>query len=536
MGYTNTCAIPNVIRRGKNYYLHFRLSRNKFFRTSLSCDSATRARYITVRLGLFISLVKSARMGAGQLSDIIKKMKKLEQKDIDNYLLETQAVFYEAAKNIPAEVRASLRGGMSLSAEKSKAIDMSKMLGTTYLNDAPAILEDSVVDQLSSKYDISGREIEIDSIAAECDLLWKQVCDAKTAFLQNNHPEYRQILASLKPETPPVQHEDMPSQLFKIPTLTEAWGDFVKYKSSWNDKIRQTNEKYFEVIAIVLGKDTPVVEITRRDIKNLLEVVERLPRQNMKPYNRMTVQQCLDLDEVEEEDLVSSKTVRDYLKLCQGLFSTYLTGEVDVLESSPTNKIKYEAKSRSYGYYSHTEMRKLVEHFLTLDGWKKWVFLLLSYTGARRSEIAKLKVSDVRLDDDSQRYYIMIEDSKTEAGIRQVPIALRLIDMGFLDYKKGKNPNDKLFPEITYSNKVTRVFHEIREMLGIDYLDDYKHRRIVHSLRHTFVTEAQTKHRLTLIQQTIGHEHSDQGETQTYTGKMRVSALLPVVDSIDWLK
>lgn len=58
-------------------------------------------------------------------------------------------------------------------------------------------------------------------------------------------------------------------------------------------------------------------------------------------------------------------------------------------------------------------------------------FLLLAYTGARRSEIAKLRVSDVRLDDDSQRYYIMIGDSKTEAGIRQVPISQRLINMGF---------------------------------------------------------------------------------------------------------
>lgn len=84
----------------------------------------------------------------------------------------------------------------------------------------------------------------------------------------------------------------------------------------------------------------------------------------------MGAQQCLDLDEVPEDDLVSSKTVKDYLKLCQGLFSTYLTGELDVLESSPTNNVKYESKSKGYGVYSQTEMRKLVTHFETLDGWK----------------------------------------------------------------------------------------------------------------------------------------------------------------------
>lgn len=88
----------------------------------------------------------------------------------------------------------------------------------------------------------------------------------------------------------------------------------------------------------------------------------------------MTIQQCLDLDEVPEEDLVSSKTVKDYLKLCQGLFSTYLTKEEDILESSPTLNVTYQAKSHSYGYYTQAEMRKLVCHFATLDGWKNGFF------------------------------------------------------------------------------------------------------------------------------------------------------------------
>jgi hypothetical protein len=48
-------------------------------------------------------------------------------------------------------------------------------------------------------------------------------------------------------------------------------------------------------------------------------------------------------------------------------------------------------------------------------------------------------VSDVRFDDDSQWHYIMIEDSKTDAGTRQVPLAPRLVDMGFLNTLKGKD-------------------------------------------------------------------------------------------------
>src|SRR5699024_1720150 len=126
-----------------------------------------------------------------------------------------------------------------------------------------------------------------------------------------------------------------------------------------------------------------------------------------------------------------------------------------------TNGVKFEAKSHSYGIYHLTEMRKLVSHFAMLEDWKKWVFLLLAYTGARRSEITALKVSDIRLDADSQRHYIMIQDSKTDAGIRQVPLSLRLINMNFLDYLKDKDPDAKLFPQVTNKTQLTRIFHSI---------------------------------------------------------------------------
>lgn len=464
-------------------------------------------------------------------------MKKLEQKDIDDYLLSIQAAFYAAAKKIPSKVRSTLRKSGSLADEKRNAIDFGQLLDFTFKQDTDPLSIDSVIEQFSSQFDLTGMENEIDCVASEYDLLWRHYCDAHIAFMDQRHSDYRQIVNSMRPESDyvPTPADRSDESLVSELTLSEAWEGFVKFKSDWTPKIRQGNEKYYEVIAAVLGADTQVTSITRRDIKNLLEVVEGLPRKNKRPYNRMTIQQCLELDEVPKEDLVSSKTVSDYLKLCQGLFSTYLTGKIDVLKSSPTNHVKYESKSKGYGGYSRTEMRKLVAHFATLDGWKKWGFLLLAYTGARRSEIANLKVSDVRLDDDSQRYYIMIEDSKTEAGIRQVPLSLRLIDMGILDYLKGKQPKDRLFPEISYSNQVTRIFHGIREVLGIDSVNDFNERRIVHSFRHTFITEALSKNNmLTHVQQTVGHEHSGHKETQSYLGRMRISDLLPVVDSIDW--
>ena len=469
--------------------------------------------------------------------DIVQKMKKLEQKDIDDYLLSVQATFYAAVKKIPATTRKRMRSSISLVREKSNIMLLGEILGETFTNDGPALSEDIIIEHLSKQYDITGMADEIDYIAAEYDLMWKNSCDAYAAFLDSRHSEYRQILSSLRPESDYVSDQASKSEESQasVLSLSEAWKGFVKFKSDWTPKIRQESEKYYEVIEAVLGADTIVNNITRRDIKNLLEMAAGLPQQNKKPYNRMTTQECLDADDIPEEDLVSSRTVNGYLKLCQGLFA-YLVREEDVLESSPTNNVKFEAKSRSYGNYSLTEMRKLVAYFNTLEDWKKWVFLLLAYTGARRSEIATLKVSDIRLDDDSQRYYILIQDSKTEAGIRQIPLSLHLIEMNFLSYVKDKNPDARLFPQITNKTQLTRIFHSIRETLDIHYLDDFKRRRIIHSLRHTFITEAAKTNNLPLVQRTVGHELSRIGQTQVYIHEFNVTALIPVIDCIDWLK
>lgn len=473
-----------------------------------------------------------------QLLDIVQKMKKLEQKDIDNYLLKVQAVFYTAAKNIPMEVRANVRNATSSpSLEKSNLTAMNKMLDSTFTVDAPALLEDTVIEQLGSEFDLTDKEAEVDEIAAQCDFFWRQVCDATLAFLNSNHTEYRQILASLKLDSPPalitVQQEKTTSAAIETPTLIEAWKEFVKYKSNWNDKIRQINEKYFEVIAIVLGRYTPVTEISKRDIKRLLEAVEGLPRQNKKPYNNMTTQECLEEDDIPEEDLVSSKTVKDYLKLCQSFFSTFLTKEKDILISSPTENVSFVNKSKPYGNYTDAEMKSLVGRFLLEKNWKKWVFLLLAYSGARRGEITKLTSADVRFDEEAKRYYLMINESKTAAGTRQIPVHNFLVNNGFIDFVNSKK-GSLLFPEVTYHNQVTKAFHIIRDELEIPSKNDFNEKRIVHSLRHTFITHVTPKVNTTLLQQVVGHELSNIGETKRYTHRSKLSELLIVVDSIDW--
>ncbi|SAD39490.1 putative integrase [Enterobacter hormaechei] len=466
-------------------------------------------------------------------------MKKLSQHDIDAFVAAQHAEIYGYVENIPADARQrKITGDVTppLSPDTGRAFAQffQEFYEDQLFNGEASPTESFFLESLAQRFDISGMESAIVAAASRYDILLHQSQKANAAFLSKDFSTYSQILADMKQKIPPPVAVSPVEEPAPAMTLQEAWDGFLVFKSDWKPKIRKGNEKYFTVIREVLGADTPVNKITRRDIKNLLEVVEGLPRQNKKPYNKMTVRECLDLDEIPEDDLVAPKTVKDYLKLCQGLFSTYLTSEIDILAASPTLNVHYEAQSKSYGHYSLTEMRKLVTYFRSLSGWKKWIPLLLAYTGARRAEIAKLKRSDIRLDDDSQRYYIMIDDTKTEAGTRQVPLSLSLIEHGFLEYAAGFSADDSIFPEITNYNQITRFFHDTREALEIPYLDDYKRRRIVHSLRTTLITEATKTNERFLVQQFVGHEHSNSGQIQVYTRKYLVSDLLTVVDGICW--
>ena len=140
----------------------------------------------------------------------------------------------------------------------------------------------------------------------------------------------------------------------------------------------------------------------------------------------MTIQQLVDCDDVPPDELVGVETIHKHLKLYKSLFKTFLTGNKDILMKSPTDGVVAAPSKARFGAYSLAEMKKIVEWALKQpDGWQKWIILLLAYTGARRGEIAKLEKSQIKYDEDSQRYYFLIAEGgqgKTENATRQVVI------------------------------------------------------------------------------------------------------------------
>nr|WP_278428394.1 tyrosine-type recombinase/integrase [Pantoea dispersa] len=330
------------------------------------------------------------------------------------------------------------------------------------------------------------------------------------------------------------------SVIVKAPALTlgEAWNQYKAQRgANWTTAIASANDRYIEPLLAVLGPESDVEGISKRDIHNVMEAVEGLPKRVVQPYRAMTIQQLLACDDVAEEDLIGTEAIHKHLKLYKSLFKTFLTDEKGILTKSPTDGLTAPPSSKRFGAYSVGEMRSFVSYAINhADGWLKWIILLLAYTGARRGEIATLTKTQVCFDDDSIRHYLLLTDGKTDNAARQVPLHPHLIELGFLQFVESCH--HQLFPEVSGSNmnKISKEMAELREKLGIPYRDIHNQRRIVHSFRHSVVTAASGwMINVAHLQQVIGHEKSGTGITRRYMHTFPITTVSYVIDKLNWM-
>lgn len=121
-----------------------------------------------------------------------------------------------------------------------------------------------------------------------------------------------------------------------------------------------------------------------------------------------------------------------------------------------------------------------------------WIPLLGLYTGARITELAQLRVSDITEADGIPVIRITDEGEgqkvKTKGSRRSLPIHSELIRLGLLDYAEGlrqENPDGSLWPPLQNPKLMSAWFGRYRKSIpGLEgkWLD-------FHSLRHTVRTK-----------------------------------------------
>ncbi|WP_321407401.1 tyrosine-type recombinase/integrase [Tolumonas auensis] len=367
---------------------------------------------------------------------------------------------------------------------------------------------------------------------------------AARALTEGKFEEFQAIKGKVEVEeklciNKPESEQNSSAKFNSSPLLSAMISKFLSWDEGGrvrNSDVIKNYKNDLDILINVIG-DVPVGQVTKQNIKDVIKIREMMPVRNKKPYSKWSIKDTIDhinsggeLDD--EDDLVSTKTVKETFKTYQSFFSAYLCDSLDKIQISPTTGLSVPADIASYGKYSDSQMEKIVGYWKSQsDSDFKMVILAACYTGMRKSEIANLTSDSLRFDEDSGRYYIFIASGKTKAAKRIVPIANELIDIGFVDYVKAMPAKKKLFSKKT--DLITDVLKKSREVLNIPDVDTNERRLVFHSLRHSVISKARAQGISDpILQNVVGHQ-TRKSITDTYT-HFDVKDLVCVIDCLDW--
>ncbi|PHZ25550.1 tyrosine-type recombinase/integrase [Yersinia massiliensis] len=549
--------LSHLMLRGQTYYTNFKMKGStKSIRLSLGTDSLRQAQAMMSRISPYIPLVQSGAMSVEAFKSKLNGMTDLTKQDLDTFLFRTLEADIIEAEYIPQLGKLAKEMGTPIIKPEDTA---DAAYG--YAKAAQSWVfegNDGTVNLIKNHFqhqniDPSSLSNEISEASTKLDMSKSKVYQAYQAFYNGDFLKYEQLVNSLKSQLSTESHlshnsikrdavtskpELCNNQAIK---LSEAWKMFVQEKGNhWRLPVAKENQRFYEVLLLVVG-DIPVDVITKQHIRDALQVAKNLPSRTIKPYSRMTLEECINLTQdvnydVPEDDLISSEHVHKHLKIWRSLFSTFLVEQKDILLKAPTEGINYKIEPNRGGHYSETEMCKLKMYFngLPCDDRLKLYFLTLIYTGARRGEIADIKKEHIKQNDDTGRYYIAITGGKSKHAKRNVPVH-KLIEPLLLKHISTLSSNDLVFSDLPDYTTITQTWVNIMRELKIPDHDEFGLKRRIHSLRHTFISKAITaivNH--TLVQFVVGHSRTRSlGLTNIYVHAPPIKDLLPVVDCIE---
>ncbi|EPN8276002.1 tyrosine-type recombinase/integrase [Enterobacter hormaechei] len=543
--------IRHAYLRGRQWYTNFKINASdRFVRLTLGTDSFKQADLIMNQIRPYIPLVQNGSMSLDEFKLHLQGFRDATKKDFDEYLLNWLRGGLEEAKRLPELGRYHKEiTGDPLSppdtANEARGY-ANHYLGKMYSGE-DMTAQMMVAALKMKKLDVNESDLDqVHHIASQIDMNQALMSQAYEAFYSGDLTRYQQIIDSMgsalqnaAPAVIPTPVEQNTATIAETepadrPSLLEAWKDYIKDKGQkWRKQTANENQRFFDVLSHVVG-DIPVDKISKQHIREALKVAENLPTRTKLPYSKMSLAECIDYD-VPEDDLIASEHVHKHLKLWRSLFKTYLVDQKDILTKSPTDGITYEVKPNRGGSYTSSELGRIKEYLFALpdSNYRKWYFLTLIYTGARRGEIGAICKHHIRKDEETGRWYIFIEGGKTEHARRQVPIH-KAIEAGLLSCIKNLKDSEHVFGNLPNYTTITYDWVELLRVLDIPDYNEFGLKRRVHSLRHTFISYAiASVGNSSLVQFVVGHSRTQSlGITARYTHTPALKDLLSVVDAL----
>lgn len=289
-------------------------------------------------------------------------------------------------------------------------------------------------------------------------------------------------------------------------------------RQRWSPKIKKQRKGYFRVFSDIVGGNQDISVLNQSEITQYQRTLRKLPKNVNKFHKRPTdtserVEHYKNIALNNDKEVLSARgleshfnTVKPFLSWCVEM--GYL--EKDHRHILAIGKREIQETKKDVLPFSHEQLVTMFTSYIYSDyriprekpkRMNFWMPLIGLYTGARESEIATLRVSDIKkhngilcfdFNDDHKS-----KSLKTPASKRCVPIAQVVINAGFLEYvsqqeKESKEKDPNLFDfndnEGAAARAVSRWFNDnFRDKCHLT--TSGKTKVCYHSFRHTTINK-----------------------------------------------
>jgi integrase len=310
-----------------------------------------------------------------------------------------------------------------------------------------------------------------------------------------------------------------------------------------------------------LGGKSDITQFTKSDLVDYIQNGLPYSPKNMRKkseYDGKSLAECVAM--VKKDPIkyvpISYRTCENRLVGLQSVFN-YAKTQLALIKVNPAMgvsipKVRISCKSiRSYTSDELDTMWAKLKEFSAVDykyPERYWVTVLALYHGFRVNEICSLQLKNIYQDVDDVWVMDIKEDGvkktvKTSSSVRIVPVhpfVLETLDfMGFAETRKRQGTKDDLlFPNLTYTDqgyakKISAWFRLWKKTwLPVDC-----HHKNFHSLRHTFIQQAQNQAKMPdrYHQEIAGHAVSGMSAVHMgYSGRLKPKDVLVELSKVKY--
>lgn len=368
--------------------------------------------------------------------------------------------------------------------------------------------------------------------------------DREQAEAEKVRAELRQDVQTLLRDNPALITPKLADTPPPGPMLSHVIQEYLNARDKlgdWTPRTKIQTEATLRDFLEIMG-EKPVTDISRQDISAFVDKFGRLPanRNKKAQYKGKPIAKVLNMPNIEA---INPTTVKNNLGRITALFKWLRVNQI--ISTNPTENItailpkqaRKKNKIEAREPFTANELKALFrseEFARPKHPYQYWVPLIALYSGARLEELCKLKLSD--FDTASGVHYFRIDETKTEAGKRNIPVHCKLIELGLLEYIDDlrKARKERLFDELKpnkfgeYGPDAGKWFSRFKKRHGIT-----SEKKVFHSFRHTVANfYKQTFDNSELRDALLGHE--DKVAHGTYGTRYTPEAQKPYVDKLEY--